>query len=195
MKNTILYFHGFNSSPRSAKAELFRLFLQERHPEIDYQVPSIPDEPHQAIPHLDALIQKVGEKHIIGLIGSSLGGYYANYFSQKYQLSAAVINPAVRPFELLLQFLGENHNPYTQKRYALYESHIQDLKNIYIEPLPHPELLLLLQEKGDEILDYREAQSYYHNAQSIILEGGNHAFSRFDEYLATIYQFLSTKKA
>ena len=44
----------------------------------------------------------------VAFIGSSLGGYYASYFSSKYNSKAVLINPAIPPLEGFDIYLGEN---------------------------------------------------------------------------------------
>lgn len=46
----------------------------------------------------------------ITLVGSSLGGYYSLYLSQKYGLKAVLINPCLEPHNIIKLFLGENKN-------------------------------------------------------------------------------------
>ena len=51
-------------------------------------------------------------------------------------------------------------------------------------------------QRGDEVLDYRQAQRYYNAAQpsALILTDadGNHAMDDFEEKLPSYSQFLST---
>jgi hypothetical protein len=57
-------------------------------------------------------------------------------------------------------------------------------------PIPqYPENLLLLVETQDTVLDYRDAVNYYRNCHQIILQGGDHGFTRFVELLPFIEIF------
>jgi predicted esterase YcpF (UPF0227 family) len=49
-----------------------------------------------------------------------------------------------------------------------------------------PERYWLLVETGDEVLDYREAVSYFAGAFQTVVQGGDHAFSSFAEFVPDI---------
>ena len=42
---------------------------------------------------------------------------------------------------------------------------------------------------GDEVLDYRHAVKRYHGCRQIVIEGGDHAFRDFGEFLDTVLEF------
>lgn len=187
----IIYLHGFNSSPQSIKAQALKTWLAHNHPAIELEIPKQANTPLATKKILEQLIAQQNQP--IGLIGSSLGGYLATWLSQTYNLPAVLINPAVKPFELLLNYLGENQNIYTGEKYILEQQHAQDLKLMQIKTIEKPNLLWLLAQTGDETLDYTQAEQYYKNCKQTIELGGNHSFVAIERYFQPIIDFLLQK--
>jgi predicted esterase YcpF (UPF0227 family) len=129
------------------------------------------------------------------LIGSSLGGYYATYLANHYGLRAALINPAVRPYLLLRDYLGEQRNYHTGAVHEVTEAQMQELLDIEVKELAAPENFLVMLQTGDETLDYREAATKYAESRLKIHEGGDHSYQGFDDELPQLFAFLLSRTA
>ncbi|ELV8849935.1 esterase YqiA [Vibrio fluvialis] len=187
----LLYIHGFNSSPLSHKAQVMQQYCAQHRPDIEVVVPKLPSFPQQAAEHLLNVVNQYKNDYQIGLVGSSLGGYLSTWLNHQFGFRAVLINPAVKPYELLADFLGEQQNPYTQERYVLTTEHIDELKALDTETLRAPQDFWLLQQTEDEVLDYRQAVDKYQHARQTVEEGGDHSFVDFERYPAQIIQFLN----
>ncbi|CAH0534391.1 hypothetical protein VST7929_02322 [Vibrio stylophorae] len=181
----LAYLHGFQSSPKSHKGELLAQACAQQG--ITLLRPQIPDLPGEAKAMLETF---VASEKPTGLIGSSLGGYYATYLSERFALPAVLVNPAVRPYELLEDFLGPQQNPYTGHQYTLTPEHMQALRDLDVPNLSLSIPRWLLQQTEDEVLDFRQAAQKYQQHHCTIETGGNHAFVDFDRYCQAIIAFL-----
>jgi predicted esterase YcpF (UPF0227 family) len=194
MKKQVLYIHGFNSSPLSLKAEQTRKYLVKHYPDVKFFCPQLATTPAQAITQLEQLIEKHCENIQWYLIGSSLGGYFSGYLAEKYKSLAVLVNPAIKPYELMHDYMGKQVNPYTEEVYQVTEDHIQQLKALEqtapaIDSKEKNNYLVMVQT-GDEVLNYQQAVEKYQHCRLIVQEGGDHSFIGFDKCLATIFDFL-----
>lgn len=189
----ILYLHGFNSSPQSFKGSQTQQYFAENFPECTLLMPQIPVHAQPAINFLEDIYIK-NQSFITGIIGSSLGGYLASYFVEKYSVKSVLVNPAVRPFELLETVRGVQTNPYTLEQFELTQADMQALISVDTPVITRPDNYWLLQQKGDEVLDYRQAVAKYAQCRQTVEEGGEHVFVGYDRFLPEIAQFLGVSK-
>lgn len=187
---TLIYLHGFNSSPESHKAQFLKSYLENSTYACRYIIPRLAFSPASVESAVSALIEQQMALGPVALIGSSLGGYYGIYFAEKYGLNAALINPAVKPYELLTDYLGENQNLYSGERYTLTTKHMDELLALDIDPVLHAKNLFLLTQTADQTLNYREALLKLKHSPAWIQSGGSHEFSNFEAVIPSIMSFL-----
>lgn len=184
---SVVYIHGFNSSPASFKAQHVRkAWLQLGLPEHQLLIPDLHHHPEQAIAQLRAAIEQLDQPI---LMGSSLGGYYATYLAQQYNLKALLINPAVRPHHLFDDFTEQQENLYTGERWLLSNSHLHALAALEVPPPQDAQRFCVWLQTGDETLDYWLAEQYYSGCSVTIEQGGDHGFQRFAEHLPALFVF------
>jgi predicted esterase YcpF (UPF0227 family) len=186
----LLYIHGFNSSPASAKAQLLKAKLEAPGRGAEFAAPALPHHPAQAAALLDALVARHPGAT---LVGSSLGGYYATHLAEKHGLKAVLLNPAVRPYELLRGEVGVQRNVHTGEEYEFTSGHLAELAALEVEGIT-PGRYLLIAAKGDEALDYRRAVERYRGCRQIVIEGSDHGLSNFADHVDTVLAFCGIRR-
>ena len=181
----LIYIHGFNSSPASSKAQWLNTRLAALGRRAEFSAPALPHGPAQAAALLDALATR--HPHA-ALVGSSLGGYYATYLAEKYGLKAVLLNPVVRPYELLATHVGRQKNLHTGEEYDFTTQHVAELRSLEVDRIS-PERYLLIAATGDEVLDYRAAVTRYQGCRQIVIQGGDHGLSDFGNYGDAVVEF------
>lgn len=193
MHPLLIYIHGFLSSPQSIKAQQTRRYIDRLQLPVELLIPGLSNYPMQAYQQLRIIVEKArAEKPArqIALMGSSLGGFMATALAEEFGLKALVINPAVKPYEIISTVMGENKNPYTNETFFLNDSHIEELYRLEVQTLSRPERIKVLLQTGDETLDYRKAVSYYQGCLHVVEEGGDHSFQNFENHLPEAFKFL-----
>ncbi|WP_295422135.1 YqiA/YcfP family alpha/beta fold hydrolase [Sulfurovum sp.] len=182
----IIYIHGFGGSGEGSKAKAFRKYFESIGE--DFIAPSLSYVPELAIKTLEELIRSYKKVY---LIGSSLGGYYTLYLSHMTEVQKAVLlNPSVKPRETLDRVLGEAPNFFDNSYYQWNKEHLEMLK-LYGGKKPPLEKLMLLTQRGDELLDYSQAVEKLQGCKMIIDEGGNHSLEGIERHFETIREFFA----
>jgi predicted esterase YcpF (UPF0227 family) len=189
----IVYIHGFNSSPSSHKARLLGERLAVLGRADEFACPALPHQPADAMLLLEQLIAKV-PVHMVTLVGSSLGGFYATCLTEKLGVRSILVNPAITPHEGLRAYLGPQKNIYTGDEYVLTEAHLAQLSHLYVPSPAKMDRYLLMHTTGDELLDWRVAIDHYRDCRQVIVQGSDHGFAEFGAYLDIVMEFAAGEK-
>jgi predicted esterase YcpF (UPF0227 family) len=180
----IVYLHGFNSSPQSHKAGVLARYMTQRGLAAQYACPALPVSASEAM----RVAEKLGVGEGTCYVGSSLGGFYATALVERHGGRAVLVNPAIDPHLGLRDYLGPQKNLYTGEAYDLTEEHLAQWRELFAPRITHGRYLLLV-ETGDEVLDYRRAVERYSGAEQVVVQGGDHSFRSFEQYLPRILAF------
>lgn len=198
----IIYIHGLNSDHTAEKGKILDEFCQKHFPQIKVHRPNLNHSPDQVENLLKDLIAKDAET---GLVGSSLGGFFATLMANEMGKKAVLLNPSMNPHESLKRFFPEEGKTFdelpndftamtTEGGWQITKNDINWLERHRPTKAKHPENILLIVKKGDELLDYQESVNYFSqdgNQSHIIIEdGGDHRMSDYETKLAQTVQFL-----
>jgi predicted esterase YcpF (UPF0227 family) len=184
----ILYVHGFRSCGWGTKSLALRRFFGINQ----VLAPDLSPRPGTAIAQLEGLI---GRYPVRGLVGASLGGFYATWINRRMALPAVLVNPVVRPHEKLAEHTGTHARWCDGMRFEVSDTWLTTLASMQRAALRDEERYLILLQEGDEVLDYREAAHFYGEKTLDVAAGGDHRFIAFDDHLEQISRWLNIPSA
>lgn len=184
-----LYLHGLNSSSRSKKAQQLReAFGAESVVAPDYPA----HRPAEAVATLTAIREELFANHpTCVIIGSSMGGFYGQYIARLGRAPAHLflINPALRPWELLRDYRDQDMTTANGEHYRLQQDAIDQTRRYGLEQpcTASPIATTIFLDQDDEIIDSRIAQHLYVDCARVFLyPGGDHAFSQMEQAIGVI---------
>lgn len=184
----ILYLHGFRSSPQSRKAQLIRQAMAQRGVLDDLVCPQLPASPRAAAQLIDAAA-RLEDPQRLALIGSSLGGYYATWLAERVGCRAALLNPAIAPYEDLREHVGTQPVFFSEQTIEVKPEYMDELRTLDTPLITRPERYFLLAATGDEVIDWRRMAAKYAGCRQRIIDGSNHEISDFAAYLDEVLAF------
>jgi uncharacterized protein len=103
----IFYIHGFASSGNSSKS----IALKQVFGANNVIAPDFPVNPDMIEKMVNDLVRK-NKNYPIIFVGTSIGGFWANYFAQKWDTLCVIVNPATKPSKTLAKYVGKKVKNY-----------------------------------------------------------------------------------
>lgn len=194
-KRTLVYLHGFRSSSKSVKAQLFVRAVEALPPaqRPRLHVPDLPFDPAVAVAGVAGWIERALAGSEVAseltLIGSSLGAFYATHLAERFGARAVVINPTIHPHDDLAPYAGVQTNLHTGESFEVTDAHFQALRALRVARITRPERYFLLVRSGDEVLAWRDAVAFYAGAWQFVLGGGDHGWTDFTVEIPSVLRF------
>ena len=194
----LLYLHGFLSDENSTKGQFVKARMAEDLPNVQVHCITYPISlPDVSVGYIKNYIEhklladkQEGEAIEWAVMGSSMGGYFAQYIAREYDIPYIMINPALDPVSVLSDYLGSHQHPRTQEKFTIDEQYLAQLEAYRVE-LDEWEDALLLLDRGDEVIDPSHAMTTYKDrCKTLVYERGDHAFQHLEDAWPHILEFL-----
>jgi predicted esterase YcpF (UPF0227 family) len=186
----LLYLHGFRSSPASFKARLMAQWVQGHQPKVHWVCPQLPASPRLAM-EMALSLTKDWPLASSAIVGSSLGGFYAQWLACTLGMRSVLLNPAVHPARDLASQIGTHPAWHDNAQQVHFQPEfVDELAQLECSlPAPRNDTLAII-AKGDEVLDWREMLQACQHGQVLLHEGSDHGISDFEAHLPRVTSFL-----
>ncbi|MEH6524439.1 MAG: YqiA/YcfP family alpha/beta fold hydrolase [Sneathiella sp.] len=191
----LLLFHGLRSAHPNSTFRRLEKALSDEYSVVGVNYDYLDVERNKR--ELDDLWTRYLAGHEVFVLGTSLGGFWADYFANKYGLEKMVlVNPVTSPVHDLTQFVGEQYSERRQKHFVVTPEHIEDYAALPLPTHPNTKSLVIL-TRDDPVINFRQALEKYlknENSQLVIFGTGGHSLPLSDpKYLSALKAFFESK--
>ncbi len=192
LQPVIFYLHGFGSVGRSAKSDALRREFGSEN----VLSPDLPLDPNDVKTMINEMMRQLDHKTQapVVFVGTSLGGFYANYFAQKWDCPAILVNPATVPSRSLYSRIGYNKNFGTGKDFLWLPEYVETLAEMEkeVSNIHSGGLVNLFVAKDDDVIDHKETLGNFpYTAHTQVYNKGGHRFEDgWEDVIAHVRQIL-----
>ena len=186
--STLVYLHGFLSSPASPKAAVFARAAEARG--LTCRVPNLNVTDSAALTSvLRETVSDLADGAWVAA-GSSLGGFYAAHLLPGRPQRRVLLNPAVNPWDYAAPYLGRPVKAADGTVVFVTADWIAYLREQAAVPMKDAAETLVMVTTGDEILDWRQTPARFPQSPVWTVPGSDHAVSDISRYIDALFSFL-----
>lgn len=188
-KINLVYLHGFGSNNQTEKGILLKKTFSGDN--FNVIVPNLPVDHLEAITLIKNILSVKGE---FILIGTSLGGFYADFFNKIADVPCLLMNPLINP-EQMERHIGTNKNynsnldfEYTKENFR----NLIELSNKKNEDDYTTSPSYVLAAIDDEICDWKDASKFFTKDNHWFQKSpsGGHRFSNNKMFIDTLKELI-----
>lgn len=193
MSGTIIYMHGFASVGNSPKSQALRAAF----PNSTVHSPDLPIDPTKIIAVISKIVHEATEFPIV-FVGTSLGGFWANYFAHKFDAPCVLVNPSTVPVDTMTSRIGTDiKNFSTNEPIVITDQIVAQYAELQAEAseLHNGALVHMFLAMDDCLLDYRTALVNLPYFKTIVVtaDGGHRYDAHWPLIITRIKELVSPK--
>lgn len=194
-KNKILLlFHGLKSAHPNGSFRRMEKAFSEEYSVVGFNYDYFDIDGNKR--ELKELWEKYMKGHEVAVLGTSLGGFWADYFANEYDIPKMVlVNPVTKPLTDLKQFIGPQYSERRQKHFDVTAEDVARYGQVHIKNSPATQSMIFLSE-DDLVIDYSNAYAKFKKnkrSEVIVFRKGGHSVPLSDpKYLTVLRLFLNT---
>lgn len=189
----ILLLHGFKSAMPNHDYYVLQEAFGERYTVAGFNYDYTDVDANRR--ELDDLFERFLENRDVIVVGTSLGGFWADYAARQAGADAVImVNPSVKPADTMRRALGEQYSKKRQLTFTVTEAHAEAYAAA-TPKVPSAARRLLLLSADDELLDHQVAAETFAETEGtevvVFEEGGHNLPLERPDVMETLRRFIA----
>jgi predicted esterase YcpF (UPF0227 family) len=171
----IIYFHGLGSTGTSDKSQA----LKDAFGAENVLTPDYPVDPDKTISQIERLVTPLKREGLV-FVGTSLGGFWANYFGQRFQSKCVLVNPLLDPGVAFIDGAGTIVKNYVTGEETLMTAEmVKGFRSAEAEVgSMNPDLVTMFLARDDDVIDYKRTLAQLPEADIFVTDDGGHRYEK-----------------